>query len=148
MNANERVASIRYIDNGSTELISVLELDPHGTSTLATVMPHTHLNSLGVRRGDFVFIHREGSTNGVEKPRVPRIGEVEAWVRENPMTPEGILVGWRREMADIGSNLAATQGAKDHVIKRPFKGDDSLSWCGEVTNVSPFTMVPWDMTLT
>lgn len=148
VNANERVASIRYIDTGSTDLVSVLELDPHGTSTWATAVPHSHSNSLGVRRGDFVFIHREGSTNGVEKPKVPRIGEVEAWVRETPMTPEGVLTGWRREMAELGTNLATTPGPTDHIIRRPLKEDTSYSWCGEVTKVSPFVMSHFGTTLT
>ena len=56
-----------------------------------------------------MFIHREGTTNGLEKPRVPKIGEVEAWVRELPMTPEGHLAGWRREMTEIGAEIATNR---------------------------------------
>lgn len=136
VNATERVASIRYSDTSSTELASVLELDPHGTGDLSIVVPHS---SLGVRRGDFVFVHREGTTNGLEKPRVPKIGEVEAWVRETPMTTDGHLAGWRREMAEIGAQIATNRrpgldvGGK---VRRPLTEDTSHSWCGEVTGVN------------
>ncbi|KAF8756072.1 Ubiquitin-conjugating enzyme E2 [Rhizoctonia solani] len=58
-----------------TETVSVLELDPHGPSGTET---------FGVRRGDFVFLHRPGTTNGAQLPAVPRIGELEEWVREPP----------------------------------------------------------------
>jgi ubiquitin-conjugating enzyme E2 O len=138
VNASERVASVHYPDTSSTELVSVLELDPHGTGDLSVAAPHS---SLGVRRGDFVFIHREGSTNALEKPRVPKIGEVEAWVREIPMTMEGHLAGWRHEMAEIGAEIATSrqpgQGAGGKV-RRPLKEDTWLCWCGEVTGVNIF----------
>ena len=138
MNASERVASIRYSDTSSTELVSVLELDPHGTGDVSVAVPHS---SLGVRRGDFVLIHREGTANGLEKPRVPKIGEVEAWVREIPMTSEGHLTGWRRDMAEIGAEIATNRqpghGAGGRV-RRPLKEDTWLSWCGEVTGVNTF----------
>lgn len=135
VNARERVASIRYADTSSTEPASVLELDPHGTTDMSAALPHS---SLGVRRADFVFIHREGATNGLERPRVPKIGEVEAWVREIPMTTEGHLAGWRREMAEIGADIATNRRDTDGRVRRPLKEETSLSWCGEVTGVNIF----------
>ena len=143
VNASERIASIRYSDS-SVELTSVLELDPHGTSDLSVEVPHS---SLGVRRGDFVFIHPEEETNGLEKPRVPKIGEVEAWVREVAVTAEGHLAGWRREMAEIGAEIATNRGpGHDTVgkVRRPLKEDSWLSWCGEVTGVSIFVLCSFE----
>jgi len=141
VNASERMASICYSDS-STELASVLELDPHGTSDLSVGGPHS---SFGVRRGDFVFIHPDGATNGLEKPRVPKIGEVEPWVREVPVTAEGHLAGWRREMAEIGAEIATNRGRPgrdtEGKVRRPLKQDSWLIWCGEVTGVSKFTTI-------
>jgi ubiquitin-conjugating enzyme E2 O len=138
VNAADRTATILYADTGIVELASLLELDPHGTSDLA-VNPQLAHDGLGVRRGDFVFIHREGSTNGLEKPRVPRIGEVEAWVREVPISPDGQLGGWRKEMSEIGGNIATSRGGAENVeegqIRRPNRGDGSFSWFGEVAAV-------------
>ena len=144
VNAHERVASIRYLDPSSIELASVLELDPHGTHDMSIALPHS---SLGVRRADFVFVHRERATNGLEKPRVPKIGEVEAWVREIPITTEGHLAGWRREMVDIGTEIATNRqpgqnpGGK---VRRPLNGDSLLCWCGEVTGVNTHNILPFN----
>jgi len=135
VNASERVSSVRFSDTSSTELVSVLELDPHGTSDVSITLPHSNF---GVRRADFVFIHPEGTTNGLQKPRVPKIGEVEPWVREIPMTVEGHLAGWRREMAEIGAEIATNRRPGHGVegrVRRPLKEDNWLSWCGEVTEV-------------
>lgn len=139
VNARERLATIHYLDTNTTELASVLELDPHGTSEWVSSGTQSHLSSLGVRRGDFVFIHREGRTNGVSRPRVPKIGELEEWVREVPMTPEGQMSGWRLEMTEIGAELASNRRAASvsaSSVKRPLHDDPSSSWCGEVTGVS------------
>lgn len=138
VNAVDRTAEILLADSGSTELASVLELDPHGTSDLAAVMPQSASEGLGVRRGDFVFIHREGTTNGFDKPCVPRIGELETWVREGPFL-DGRLSGWRKEMSDIGASLATKRGEEpnESKIRRPSR-DDGLLWLGEVTNVCHF----------
>ena len=139
VNAHERLATIHYFDTDITEVASVLELDPHGTSEWANSGPQSHLSSLGVRRGDFVFIHREGKTNGLNKPIVPKIGELEEWVREVPVTPEGQMSGWRLEMTEIGADLASNRRtASASSVKRPLHNDHSLSWCGEVTGVSRF----------
>ena len=143
MNAQDRTAYVRVVETGAVELASVLELDAHGTHDWSALAPTN--DGLGVRRGDFVFIHNEGETNGVEPPMVPRIGEVEEWVRDPSVAgPNGQLGGWRKEIADIGMRIAEERGKSEQSveeppIKRPQKGDPSLSWFGEVTNVSmPF----------
>ncbi|CAE6520035.1 unnamed protein product [Rhizoctonia solani] len=76
-NAQSRIAQVMWYGTHppQIETVSVLELDPHGPSGTET---------FGVRRGDFVFLHRPGTTNGAQLPAVPRIGELEEWVREPP----------------------------------------------------------------
>ncbi len=137
VNAIERTAYIRFLDSGNIELASVLELDPHGTSD-------SPVEGLGLHRGEFVFIHKEGTTNEAVKPMVPRIGELEAWVRESPVmhvNENGQLGGWRREMAEIGNDVAQRRGRDNSVEegklrRRPPPGDTSLNWFGEVVDVS------------
>jgi ubiquitin-conjugating enzyme E2 O len=129
---NQRVATVLFTDTGSQELVSVLELDPTGDS--GEVEPH---DVLGVRRGDFVFIHSEGATNGTTPPQVPHIGELEAWVREVPIV-NGQYSGWRKEFSELGHGVAAERGSGEifeGAIKRPVKGDSSMYWIGEVTEV-------------
>lgn len=138
VNAVDRIAQVRCEDNGQTELASLLELDPHGSSDWSSVAP---TDGLGVHRGDFVFIHKPGMTNGAEAPMVPRIGEVEEWVREPPVVSSaGRLGGWRREMADIGNRIAERRGMDPTIeegeLQRPKKGDTHLDWFGEVVDVS------------
>ena len=138
VNAKERTAQVRVVETGTIELASVLELDPHGTNDWSALAPN---DGLGVRRGDLVFIHREGTTNGASAPMVPRIGEVEEWVREAPVVgANGQLGGWRREMADLGTRIAEERGQTNSVeeprIKRPTKDDLTVNWFGEVTDVS------------
>ena len=94
-------------------------------------------DGFGVRLGDFVFTHKEGSTNGLTPPRVPRIGELEPWVRETPFN-DGHYGGWRKEMDDIGQKVAGDAHVPDYIIpsmKRPIPGDKQLTWFGEVTEV-------------
>ena len=76
---------------------------------------------------------------------VPRIGEVEECLRDPSVTgPNGQLGGWGMEIADIGIRIAeerskTEQSVEERPIKRPQKGHPSLSWFGEVINVSmPF----------
>ncbi|KAI0815073.1 hypothetical protein BC629DRAFT_1469034 [Irpex lacteus] len=136
VNAIERTAYIRFLDSGNIELASVLELDPHGTSD-------SPVEGLGLHRGEFVFIHKEGTTNEAVKPMVPRIGELEAWVRESPVMhvhENGQLGGWRREMAEIGNDVAQRRGRDNSVEegklrRRPPPGDTSLNWFGEVVDL-------------
>lgn len=144
VNAGDRTALILLTDTGKVELAPLLELDPHGTSELSPGIPQSVSEGLGVRRGDFVFIHRSGTTNGLDNPSVPRIGELEAWVHEGP-TPDGQLLGWRKEMADIGSNLAARSTPERELechISRPTPGTGCLSWLGEVTDVCMTSCTP------
>ncbi|KAI0371562.1 hypothetical protein BV20DRAFT_965322 [Pilatotrama ljubarskyi] len=138
VNAQDRTAYVRVVETGAIELASVLELDPHGTGDWSALAPAN--DGLGVRRGDFVFIHREGTTNGAKAPMVPRIGEVEEWVRDPPTVgPNGQLGGWRREMTEIGTRIAEQRGMEGSVeelpIKRPQKSDTSLNWFGEVVDL-------------
>ncbi|KAH9837167.1 uncharacterized protein C8Q71DRAFT_757052 [Rhodofomes roseus] len=137
VNAVDRIAQVRCEDNKQVELASLLELDPHGTSDWSAVAP---TDGLGVHRGDFVFIHKPGATNGAEPPMVPRIGEVEEWVREPPVVSgTGHLGGWRREMADIGNKIAERRGRDPTIeegeLQRPHKGDTHLDWFGEVVDL-------------
>ncbi|KAH9855005.1 hypothetical protein C2E23DRAFT_875028 [Lenzites betulinus] len=134
VDAQDRTAHVRVVETGTTELASVLELDSHGTGDWSAVAPGN--DGLGVRRGDFVFIHRAGSTNGARAPMVPRIGEVEEWVRELPQVEP---MGWRRAMTDIGNRIAERRGKEGAVeetpLKRAEKGDKSLDWFGEVLDL-------------
>ncbi|KAG1749838.1 uncharacterized protein EDB91DRAFT_1109926 [Suillus paluster] len=134
VNSTDRVAIICLTNTGKTEAVSVLELDPNGASDWAAGTPHTHL---GMRRGDKVFVHREGTSNGFESPRVPRIGEIEEWVREVPVRPDGEFSGWRRTMADLGTKIASERKERPSVyrVKHPTKDDASFSWFGEVTGL-------------
>ena len=117
-----RTAKLHLEDSNTTELAPILELDPNGSGDPSQNDPTTAFDGFGVRRGDFVFIHREGTTNGCVKPRVPRIGELEPWVRELPIYKEEFqhcsTVVWRTYLRlrrkEIGhrksddSNISAT----------------------------------------
>ncbi|KAG6818066.1 hypothetical protein H0H87_009221 [Tephrocybe sp. NHM501043] len=139
VNATDRTATIFLPDTGAVELASVLELDPHGTSDLGASFAQSASEGLGVCRGDFVFIHPVGTTNGFEKPAVPKIGEVEPWVRENPIV-EGQLGGWRKEMADIGGAVAARHATEriqeNPLMNYPSPRSGELAWLGEVTDLN------------
>lgn len=131
----DRVALIRCLATGTLETVSALELDPNGAGDLGGNILHNY--GLGVRRGDSVFIHREGTTNGFDSPKVPKIGEIEEWVREHPVRNDGELGGWRRAMADLGARLATEHGTyrtQVYDVKSP-KADRSLVWFGEVSEL-------------
>lgn len=134
MNAIERTADILLYD-GRREIVSVLELDPHGSDASAS----NPQDSFGLRRGDFVFIHREGDTNGCKKPTVPGIGELEAWAYEPPYAEEnGEFTGWRKELDDIGQKIARSRGTDtipDGTMRRPPLSTD-IDWLGEVVDAS------------
>ncbi|KAF8575728.1 hypothetical protein K439DRAFT_1419556 [Ramaria rubella] len=146
VNAADRTALIRYRDNNATELVSVLELDPHGTSTTDGGPSGQQLDSFGVRRGDFVFVHRMGTTNGAELPRVPKIGELEGWVREIPTIedkPDGttVISGWRGELHNIGQAIAKARGTPESAGReldgrvKKMGSVGGINWFGEVTNL-------------
>ena len=134
VNATERTADIKLYD-GRRELVSVLELDPHG-SDANMGGPQ---NGFGVHRGDLVFIHREGSTNGCEKPTVPSIGELESWVNEVPVIGEnGEFTGWRKVMDKLGQKIARTRGVEpviDGYLQGPDVVTGKIDWFGEVSDV-------------
>lgn len=135
VNATDRVAIIRCLDTGAVEMVSVLELDPNGAGGLGGDLLHSY--GFGVRRGDSVFVHAQGTTNGFEPPRVPKIGEIEEWVREPPVLSDGELGGWRRVMAKLGAELAADRrvhGRPLHNVK--LLEDKSLLWFGEVIELN------------
>lgn len=123
-------------------MTSVLELDLHGTGDEAIDAQAS--DGLGVRRGDFVFIHPPGSTNGFTPPRVARIGELEPWVHELP-DMYGTVGGWRKEMAAVGHATAQSQGTNtphdDEQAAFPPPGIADLRWLGEVTGVSLTTLL-------
>jgi ubiquitin-conjugating enzyme E2 O len=137
VNSAERTALIRYTDvpwtSSNNVLASLLELDPHGT--------HTLTDDFGVHRGDFVFIHRPNTTNGAPSQRVPRIGELEAWVREMPIfhPNDGEFSGWRTEMSEIGLRISAEnprEWPQVGLMRRQDPGDTTVNWFGEVSHVS------------
>lgn len=137
VNSSDRTAYIRFTDQeGPPELASVLELDPHGTYDVSAAPT----DDLGIRRGDFVFIHRAGSTNGAPKSRVPRIGELENWVREIPTFGfDGQIGGWRKEISDLGASIASTHSkgqVHSGTVQKVQVGDTRFNWFGEVTGVS------------
>lgn len=109
----------------------MLELDPHGTLEMLNE-PQGISDGLGVYRGDLVFLHPEGMTNGLERPKVPRIGELEGWVHE----AQGQMRGWRKEMADIGDNLANEHPkTPNFAVSRVTSHNSDFHWLGEVTDV-------------
>lgn len=83
---SQRVAILKLVDapESAAEMASLLELDPHGTHDMTANDPTTAPDELGVHRGEFVFIHKEGTTNGSVVPMVPKIGELEGWVQDVP----------------------------------------------------------------
>ncbi|KAF9270048.1 hypothetical protein L218DRAFT_952243 [Marasmius fiardii PR-910] len=133
VDAVQRTASVLFNDTRKLETVSLLELDPHGTSDMDSYAQYS-LDGLGVRRGDFVFIHREGTTNGFESPRVPKIGELEAWVRGNPFVG-GQLAGWRKEMSELGARIADRRGTDGSEEGHMLSPDTTLDWVGEVTDL-------------
>lgn len=131
VNAKARTAMIKPSDR-PIERVPLLELDVYGTEG-ATATPD--VESLGVRRGDFVFIHAEGKTNGVEAGKVPRIGEMPDWAKDYRETAP-----WRERMHSTGIELAKSrQGIpprNETLVRKVDKGDYTCNWLGEVTDVS------------
>jgi len=141
VNAADRTASLLFLDSHVVELASLLQLDTHGNPDQGVDGPGSE--GVGVHLGDFVFIHKSGENNGSLSPRVPRIGEMEPWVRNQSFDIED-MTGWRKEMHDIGLKIAADRSAKhmvDKPLQRPIKGSGQFSWCGEVSAVRSNAMV-------
>lgn len=146
VNPADRTAYIKYLgEDSEPELASLLELDPHGNTDPSSQIPLT--DDLGVHRGDCVFIHRFGTTNGAPHLRVPRIGELEGWVREMPTFHQnGQISGWRKEMSDIGASIASARSKEamhDGLVQRVRPGNSKFNWFGEVTNVRNKSC-PWN----
>ena len=119
---------------GSSRSLILSSLSQFAGCLLVTAPFH---EGLGVRRGETVFIHPPGKTNGFEVPRVPRIGEIEPWVRSNPFSQSGQLDGWRAEMASIGADIATRRSAEvlEEGTIRSFPPIGTFLWLGEVTSV-------------
>ena len=85
---SQRVAILKLTDVQESapenEMAPLLELDPHGTHDITANDLIASPDELGVHRGEFIFIHVEGATNGSLMPMVPKIGELENWVQDVP----------------------------------------------------------------
>ncbi|KAL0951414.1 hypothetical protein HGRIS_008106 [Hohenbuehelia grisea] len=136
VDAVERTASVLFPSEGTVELVSLLELDPHGVSDLEG---HALSDGLGVARGDLVFIHPPGHTNGLQPPHVPRIGEVEPWAQD-PMPMDGQLSGWRLDMTQMAAAIMMARiminGPMDAVQMTQSSDSEAIfNWFGEVRNL-------------
>jgi ubiquitin-conjugating enzyme E2 O len=144
VNAKARTAEIRPSTTDAVERVPLLELDAYGNDS--TGAASNNFDSLGVRRSDFVFVHAEGTNNGAEKGRVPRIGEMPEWTKDNSDT-----AGWREGMRTKGMELAQSREGlppRTHtIVKKSERGDASCNWLGEVTDVS-MILLNWNMPLT
>lgn len=133
VNAQQRTAEVLWADSPPGQppkaVVPVLELDPQGASASIPLGPISE--SYGVRRGNFVFIHSDGTTNGAELPVVPRIGEREDWTRG---LPSPSATGLRSEMAKFGQNFRAQHGALT-AAEVSTSVNSSIKWFGEVINV-------------
>lgn len=131
VNAKDRTADILLYDNHRV-LVSTLELDSRGA-----VFGAIDQEAFGVRRGELVFLHREGTTNGCERPIVPSIGELENWVYEAALTSSGELCGWRKDLGAIGRRLykEAPEHTSKWTFKRPVSGSNQIDWFGQVSDV-------------
>jgi ubiquitin-conjugating enzyme E2 O len=138
VNAVDRTAKILYADTRVTDIVSVLELDPHGSTDFSPANSQSISEGLGVCLGELVLVHSEGTTNGLEPPRVPKIGEIETWVKEHPAEVDGEYIGWRKDIAEMGTQIAAARVANGVIREeqRSMNSNfDSLEWFGEVTKV-------------
>lgn len=140
MNAADRTASLLFTNTGSIEMVILFQLDTQGNPDESADDPGSE--GIGVKLGDFVFIHKIGETNACSGCRVPTIGEVEPWVHEHAFDDKDELTGWRKAMHDIGGRIAAQRGntkLAEMAIQRPVKRSGQLFWCGEVTSVYFFS---------
>ncbi|GAA6031154.1 hypothetical protein JCM8097_004030 [Rhodosporidiobolus ruineniae] len=126
MDARKRTIRIKYLDDAAAagqpeaeEVISGLEFDPHGPPP----------DAYGVRRGDWVLVTREGTTNGAERPTVPSLGESETLAGLMPQGEE-----LRMELSTLGLSYAASL-ADAFRPPAPQSSPDQLAsihWYGEV----------------
>lgn len=121
-------------------MASLLELDPHGTHDVTASDLAPSPDELGVHRGEFVFIHKEDTSNGSIMPRVPKIGELESWVQDVPslhtMQPGGF------------TDLIYAEGLKIVTVEENWKDNlppftptgipvKPVCWFGYVSDVGP-----------
>ncbi|KAL4268073.1 UBC core domain-containing protein [Pleurotus pulmonarius] len=134
VNPAERTATVLFTDSNTTELVSLLELDPHGSADPELLGSP---DEYGVGQGDIVFIHPEGQTNGHTPPHVPRLGVLEPWAMEAPVYGENASnLGWRKELCTIGSSLVTPRKiTPPGRIKDSKDSNGSLNWLGHVTNL-------------
>ncbi|XP_006454656.1 hypothetical protein AGABI2DRAFT_114397 [Agaricus bisporus var. bisporus H97] len=131
VDATRRTATVLLPDTNSNELVSLLELDPQGTSDTSPLGPDRPPDGLGAHRGELVLIHGHGRTNGYTKPWVPKIGELEPWIRELSLDNGG----WRKDLCDLGTELMRkkeTQAVEERKPKIPTRGTGTCLWFGEV----------------
>jgi len=141
---SQRVAILKLTDvpesASESEMAPLLELDPHGTHDITTDDPSPSPDELGVHRGEFVFIHGEGTTNGSVMPRVPKIGELESWIQEVPslhtMQPGGFTdVIYAEGLKIIMTEENWRDGRSTFIpTSVPVK---PVHWFGYVSDVSP-----------
>lgn len=135
VDAARRTATVLFPDTNAIELVSLLELDPQGSSDTSPLGPDRPPDGLGVHRGELVLIHRPGTTNGYTNPWVPKIGEIEPWIRELSLDNGG----WRKQMCDLGTELMRkkeTQTVEERNPKISSQANGTCSWFGEVTGAS------------
>ena len=141
---SQRVAILKLTDVPEsaleTQMASLLELDPHGSHDITGDDPAPSPDELGVHRGEFVFIHKEGTTNGSIIPRVPKIGELESWIQEVPslhtMQPGGFTEVIYAEGLKIIMTEENWRDGRSTFIPTgvPVK---PVGWFGYVSDVSP-----------
>lgn len=134
VSAKDRVATVRLVDTGVVEDVSVLELDPHGMSFQGG---NNGLDAFGLRRGECVLIHRLDASNGAKLPLVPRIGELEGWVNEVPnRTPDGTVEGWRGELTNIAMKSLGYETARHEKAQETHQSMQvNDPWMGAVVEV-------------
>lgn len=131
VDAAQRTASV-LLDSGDIEQVSLLELDLQGASD-SVLYPNSE--GLGLSRGEVVLC--SDKSNGFEIPRVPRIGELEAWVHVRPSVHSGQLDGWRGDLATLGADIATRRGFEsiEEGSMKSMPDVGTILWLGEVTNV-------------
>jgi len=141
---SQRVAILKLTDVPESvpesEMVSLLELDPHGTHDITANNSSPSPDELGVHRGEFVFVHKEGTTNGSVMPMVPKIGELEAWVQDVPslhtMQPGGFTDVIYAEGLKIIMTEENWRDGRHTIIPTgvPVK---PVYWFGHVSDVGP-----------
>ena len=113
VNPAERTAMVLFTDTNSTELVSLLELDPHGSTDPELFGTP---DEYGVGQGDIVFIHPEGQTNGTRSTictpprRIGTLGNGSTCIRRaclKPRLAEGNVHHWLKPRYATKDNAAS-----------------------------------------